>query len=203
MTEASRPPAAPLSGQVLDQLFAAARSMNGYTQQAVPDALIEQLYDLVALGPTSTNCQPGRFLFVRSAEQKERLAACVAPANQPKVLSAPVTAIIGMDPAFVDRLPELFPHADVRPMYRSVPGMIDATAFRNASLQGGYLIVAARALGLDCGPMSGFSAEAVDAAFWSGTRVKTNFLCTLGYGDWTKVFPRLPRLSFADACQLM
>lgn len=203
MTDAIRAAGSALPDEALGQLFRDARSMNGYLDEPVSDALLDQLYGLVASGPTSTNCQPGRFIFVRTEEHKARLAACVAPNNKPKVLAAPVTVIVGMDMDFVEQLPQVFPHADVRPMYESVPGMIEATAFRNSSLQGGYLILAARALGLDCGPMSGFSADAVDAAFWRGSNVRTNFLCTLGRGDWTRVFPKLPRLSFSDACQLI
>lgn len=202
MTETAAPLAASLADAALDRLFRNARSQNGFVDGAVPDTVLEQLYELVKWGPTSTNCQPGRFLFVRSEEAKQKLAGCVAPNNAAKVLSAPVTVIIGMETKFVDSLERLFPHFDVRPMYRASAAMTEATAFRNSSLQGGYLIMAARALGLDCGPMSGFDPAAVDTAFWSGTSVRTNFLCTLGYGDPAKVFPRLPRLDFSEACQL-
>lgn len=202
MTDDSRASGAPLPDLALNQLFRDARSQNGYLDRPVPDAVLEALYDLVKLGPTSTNCQPGRFVFVRSAAQKQRLADCVAPNNKAKVLAAPVCVVIGMEIDFVESLERLFPHVDVRPMYRGRDAMIEATAFRNSSLQGGYLIMAARALGLDCGPMSGFDAQAVDAAFWSGTSVRTNFICTLGQGDPSKVFPRLPRLTFAEACRM-
>lgn len=184
----------------LDRIFRKARSHNGYRDEPVSDELLVRLYDLVKLGPTSTNCTPGRFLFVRSAEARDRLIDCVAPANAPKIAQAPVTVIIGMDLAFVDTLPRLFPHVDARAIYAGNEELIFATAFRNSSLQGGYLIMAARALGLDCGPMSGFVPAKVDAAFWSNTRVQTNFLCTLGYGDSGKLYPRHPRLSFKEAC---
>ncbi|MFK7842919.1 MAG: malonic semialdehyde reductase [Sphingorhabdus sp.] len=188
------------SDETLATLFLNARSQNGFTDQPVSDALLQQLYELVKMGPTATNCQPGRFLFVRSEEEKAKLVGCMAPPNQPKVGAAPVSVIIGMDLDFLDTLPRVFPHMDARPIYA---GNEEPTAFRNSSLQGGYLIMAARALGLDCGPMSGFNPQAVDDAFWSGTNVRTNFVCTLGYGDPSKIFPRLPRLAFDEACKLV
>ncbi len=187
----------------LDRLFRNARSQNGYRPEPVADEVLARLYDLVKMGPTSTNCSPARFLFVRGAEAKQKLLACVAPPNVPKITQAPVTVVIGMDLGFVDTLPRLFPHMDVRPMYAGKDEFIRATAFRNSSLQGGYLIMAARALGLDCGPMSGFDPGKVDEAFWAGTTVRTNFLCTLGHGDPAKIFPRHPRLGFDEACQLL
>jgi nitroreductase len=170
--------------------------------EPVADELLHQLYDLMKWGPTSANCSPARLIFVRSDEAKAKLVACMSEGNQAKVEQAPVTAIIGMDMVFYDKLPELFPHADAKSWFVGKPAMIEATAFRNSSLQGAYLIVAARALGLDCGPMSGFDADKLDAAFWSGTTVKTNFVCSLGHGDPAKLFPRSPRLSFEEACQL-
>jgi 3-hydroxypropanoate dehydrogenase len=185
-----------------EQLFTEARTQNGYLDQAISDEQIQALYELLKWGPTSANCSPARFVFVRTAEAKARLAALVAPGNQSKVREAPVTAIIGMDMDFYEKLPQLFPHTDARAWFVGKPEMIQATAFRNSSLQGGYLIMAARALGLGCGPMSGFDAGAVDAAFWAGTSVKTNFICTLGHGNPAKVLPRSPRLSFSEACQL-
>ena len=184
-----------------DQLFTQARTQNGYLDQAVPESTIEALYELLKWGPTSANCSPARFVFVRSADAKARLAACVAPANQPKVLSAPVTAIVGMDMAFYEQLPKLFPHTDARAWFVGNTALIESTAMRNSSLQGAYLMMAARALGLGCGPMSGMDITKVDAAFWAGTTVKTNFICTLGHGDPAKVLPRSPRLSFEQACQ--
>ncbi len=185
-----------------EQLFTEARTQNGYLDQPVSDAQLQALYDLLKWGPTSANCSPARFAFVRSAEMKAKLTACVAPGNQAKVQQAPVTVVIGMDLAFHEQLPRLFPHTDARSWFAGKPAHIEATAFRNSSLQGGYLILAARALGLGCGPMSGFDAAQVDALVWAGTSVKTNFLCTLGHGDPAKILPRSPRLGFDEACRL-
>ena len=185
-----------------EQLFTDARTQNAYLPTPVPDSLLQQLYDLLKWGPTSANCSPARIAFVRSDTGRARLAACMAPGNAPKVLAAPVTALIGMDMAFFDKLPQLFPHIDARAWFVGKPELIEATAMRNSSLQGGYLIMAARALGLGCGPMSGFDAAQVDAAFWAGTAVRSNFVCTLGYGDASKVFARSPRLAFDEACAL-
>ena len=185
------------------QLFTDARSQNGYLDVPVPDSQLRALYNLLKFGPTSANSCPARFKFVRTAEAKAQLAVCASPANVAKISQAPVTVIIGMDMAFYEQLPKLFPHADARAWFAGKDAAIQETAMRNSSLQGGYLILAARALGLDCGPMSGFDAAKVDAAFWAGTPVKTNFLCTLGSGDPAKVFPRSPRLSFDEACSLV
>jgi len=186
-----------------EQIFTEARSQNGFLDAPVPDAALRDLYDLLKWGPTSVNCQPARIVFVRSAAAKDSLVECVSPANQPKVRSAPVTAIIGMDMAFHEQLPRLVPHVDARSWFAGNAPMIEATAFRNSSMQAAYLIIAARALGLDCGPMSGFDAGQVDAQFWPGTQVKTNVLCTLGKGDPSKVYPRLPRLDFDEVCRLV
>ena len=186
-----------------EQLFTAARTQNGYLATPVDDAQLRELYELMKWGPTSANCSPARLQFVRSAEGKEKLAACVSAANQPKVQQAPVTVIIGMDMAFFERLPQLFPHTDARAWFVGKPAMIEATALRNSSLQGAYLMLAARAMGLGCGPMSGFDAAALDAAFWAGTTVRTNFICALGHGDPAKILPRSPRLSFEEACQFV
>ena len=185
-----------------EQLFTEARTQNGYLDEPVPDATLEHLYDLLKWGPTAANSCPARFVFVRSAAAKERLIACMNPGNVQKVREAPATVIVGMDMAFYDQLPKLFPHADARSWFVGKPAAIEATAFRNSSLQGGYMILAARALGLDCGPMSGFDAAKMDAEFWAGTEVKTNFVCTLGRGDPAKVFARNPRLAFDEACRL-
>jgi 3-hydroxypropanoate dehydrogenase len=185
-----------------EQLFTDARSQNGWLDTPVPDATLQQLYELYQWGPTSANCSPARVIFVRSAEAKAKLVACMSEGNKAKVAQAPVTAIIGMDMAFYEKLPQLFPHTDARSWFVGKPAMIEATAFRNSSLQGAYLMLAARALGLDCGPMSGFDPKALDAAFWAGTTVKTNFVCSLGHGDPAKVFGRSPRLPFGEACQL-
>ena len=183
------------------QLFTDARTQNGYLDTPVSDGSLRQLYDLMKWGPTSANCTPARFVFVKSAEGKAKLMAAMPPPNAEKVRQAPVTAVIGMDMAFYEKLPQLFPHADAKAWFVGNQPMIDATAFRNSSLQGGYFIIAARALGLGCGPMSGFDPAKVDAAFFAGTTVKTNFVCCLGQGDPTKVFPRSPRLTFEEACR--
>ena len=186
-----------------EQLFTDARTQNGYLDQPVSDDTLRQLYDLVKWGPTAANSCPARLCFVRSADARQRLIACLSPGNVSKVSQAPVTVIVGMDMAFYEQLPRLFPHVDARSWFAGKPASIESTAFRNSSLQGGYLILAARALGLDCGPMSGFDGAKVDAEFWAGTAVKTNFLCTLGKGDPSKVFKRSPRLAFEEACTLL
>jgi len=185
-----------------EQLFDNARTHNGFSAEPIPEATLRQLYDLVKWGPTSANCSPARFIFVTTPEAKAKLLETVSPGNFEKTKAAPVTVIIGMDMAFYEKLPRLFPHADAKAWFVCNQPMIDATAFRNSSIQGGYFILAARALGLDCGPMSGFDAAKVDAAFWAGTTVKTNFIVNLGHGDASKLFGRSPRLSFDEACQL-
>lgn len=192
-----------LTSDSLAQLFTAARTQNGYLPTPVSDDTLRQLYELVKFGPTAANSCPARFQFVRSGEAKTRLLACASAGNQAKITQAPVTVIVGMDLEFHEKLPQLFPHVDARAWFAGKPAAIQESAFRNSSLQGGYLILAARALGLDCGPMSGFDAAKMDAAFWAGTAVKTNFICTLGHGDPTKVFGRSPRLSFDEACALV
>jgi 3-hydroxypropanoate dehydrogenase len=185
------------------QLFTEARTAIGYKPDPVPDTLLHELYELMKWAPTSANSSPARIAFVRTPEGKARLEACMNPgSNRQKVREAPVTAVVGMDMAFYERLPQLFPHADARAWFVGKPAHIEATAFRNSSLQGGYLMIAARALGLDCGPMSGFDAAALDAAFWADTPVRTNFVCALGYGDASRLFARGPRLAFDEACTL-
>lgn len=186
-----------------EQLFTSARTQNGYLPTPVSDETLRALYDLLKFGPTAANSSPARFQFVRSVEAKTRLLACVSPGNVAKIEQAPVTVIVGMNLEFHEQLPKLFPHADARAWFAGKPAAIQESAFRNSSLQGGYLIIAARAMGLDCGPMSGFDATKLDAAFWAGTPVKTNFICTLGQGDPSKLFARSPRLSFDEACQLV
>ncbi len=186
-----------------EQLFTEARTQNGYLDQPVSDEQLRQLYELMKWGPTAANSGPARLAFVRSAEAKARLVACVSPGNVSKVQQAPVTVIIGMDLEFHHQLAKLFPHVNARAWFEGKPEMIEASAMRNSSLQGGYLILAARAMGLDCGPMSGFDAAKVDAAFWAGTAVRTNFICTLGTGDPAKVMARSPRLAFDEACSLL
>ncbi|WP_342625517.1 malonic semialdehyde reductase [Pseudomonas alkylphenolica] len=199
-----------LSTQGLDLLFRDARSQNGWLDKAVDDDTLRAIYDLVRWGPTSTNGCPARIVFLRSAEAKARLLPALAAGNVEKTLQAPVTAIIGYDADFHEQLPRLFPHnPGMRDWYAAQPQLIDAAALRNSSLQGGYFILAARALGLDCGPMSGFDHERVDAEFFASStnfpdqQVKTNFLCNLGYGDPSKLFPRSPRLSFEESCALL
>jgi 3-hydroxypropanoate dehydrogenase len=185
-----------------EQLFTEARTQNGYRAQAVSDDTLRQLYDLLKWGPTAANSSPARLIFVRSPEAKDKLLGCVSPGNVNKVREAPVTVIVGMDIDFHDKLPKLFPHVDARSWFVNDAAKRAESAMRNSSLQGGYLILAARALGLDCGPMSGFDAAKTDAAFWAGSSVKTNFICSLGHGDPAKVFQRNPRLDFDEACQL-
>ena len=185
-----------------EQLFDNARTHNGFQAKPIPETTLRQLYDMVKWGPTSANCSPARFIFVSTPEGKEKLLAGMSPGNLEKTRSAPVSVIIGMDMAFFEKLPRLFPHADAKSWFVGKQPMIDATAFRNSSIQGGYFIVAARALGLDCGPMSGFDAAKIDAAFWAGTGVKTNFICNLGHGDASKLFGRSPRLGFDEACHI-
>ncbi len=192
-----------LTTEHLDTLFTKARTHNEWLDKPVSDAQLQQIYDLMKWGSTSANCSPARVVFVKSAEEKAKLLACMAPGNVEKTKTAPVTAIIGMDMAFYEQLPKLFPHADARSWFVGNQGLIDATAFRNSSLQGAYLMLAARAIGLDCGPMSGFDPDKVNATFFAGTEVKANFICNLGYGDMEKVFPRSPRLHFEEACKIV
>jgi 3-hydroxypropanoate dehydrogenase len=187
----------PLSNEALDQLFRTARTYNGYVDKPVSDEQLHAIWDLVKYGPTSANSLPARIVWVTSDEAKEKLAALALPANGDKIRQAPVTAIIGMDLEFYENLPELFPHADAKPWFNTNPELAHATAFRNSSLQGAYFILAARALGLDTGPMSGFSNEAVDAAFFADQpTVRSNFISTLGYGDPATIFERSPRPGF-------
>lgn len=185
-----------------EQLFTAARTQNGYLDRPVSDETLRQLYELVKWGPTAANSCPARLVFVRTPQAKAALVDCMSPGNRRKVQEAPVTVVVGMDLAFHERLPQLFPHADARSWFAGNEPLIAESALRNSSLQGGYLILAARALGLDCGPMSGFDRSKLDAAFWAGTAVTTNFVCTLGHGDPAQVRERLPRLSFDEACRL-
>ena len=192
-----------LNDTVLNTLFKEARTHNGWLDKPVTDEQLHQIYDLLKWGPTSANTCPARFVFVKSPEEKAKLAACMDAGNAAKTGAAPVTAIIGMDMAFYDQLPKLFPHTDARSWFVGNQALIDATAFRNSSLQGAYLMMAARAMGLDCGPMSGFNADKVNAAFFAGTSVKANFVCSLGYGDVAKLRPRGPRLGFEEACRII
>lgn len=172
-----------LSDQALDQLFREARTHNGWQTKPVDEAVLRQLTQLVLLGPTSANSSPGRFVYVKTPEGKEKLRPALSAGNLEKTMAAPVTVIVGMDMAFYEHLPKLFPHADARSWFAGNDKAIADTAFRNSTLQGGYLILAARALGLDTGAMSGFDAAKVDEAFFAGTSVRSNFLINLGYGD--------------------
>lgn len=191
-----------LSDSALDQLFLTARTHNAWQDKPVDDALLHRLIDLAKFGPTSANSSPARFVFVKSPEAKARLKPALSEGNLAKTLAAPVTVIVGMDMTFYDHLPRLFPHADARSWFAGNDALIQATAFRNSSLQGAYLIMAARALGLDAGPMSGFDNAAVDAAFFAGTTVKSNFLVNLGYGDPAGLHPRGPRFDFDDIARI-
>lgn len=188
----------PLSDSALDQLFRTARTYNGYLDKPVSDAQLHAIWDLMKFGPTSANCLPARIVWCTSDDAKQRLAALALPDNAKKILAAPVTAIIGMDLEFYENLPELFPHTDARSWFAGNDELAKTTAFRNSSLQGGYFILAARALGLDTGPMSGFNNDAVDAAFFADQpKVKSNFISTLGYGDAASIFGRSPRPEFS------
>ena len=186
----------------LGQLFTEARTHNGWKDQSIPEETLRELYDLVKMGPTSANCSPGRFVFVCSGEGKEKLEPCLSSGNWDKTMSAPVTVIVAHDEEFYERLPELFPHGDARSWFTSSPEMAHETAFRNSSMQAAYLIMAARSLGLDTGPKSGFDPDKLNEAFFAGTTWKANLLINLGYGNPEKLYGRLPRLAFEDACQL-
>jgi 3-hydroxypropanoate dehydrogenase len=193
-----------VSDEALETLYRQARTHTHWLDTPVDDALLRQVYDLARLGPTSANMCPMRIVFVRSKEAKERLKPCLDAGNVGKTMAAPVTAIIGMDVHFYEKLPKLYPHADAKAWFKDLPeGVLEYIALRNSSLQGGYFMLAARALGLDCGPMSGFDNAKVDAAFFAGTTVKSNFLCNLGHGDASKLHPRSPRLAFEEACQVV
>lgn len=209
--------ATPLGEEALDQLFREARTYSAWLNRPISDDTLQQLYDLVKLGPTSANCLPMRVLFLRTPEAKERLRPALMPGNLEKTMTAPVTAILAYDELFYEKLPMLFPHnPGIRDVFANSPELAGTTAFRNGTLQGGYFILAARSLGLDCGPMSGFDNAKIDAEFFSPAacgdaatevpttcRVKSNFLCNLGYGDPSRLFPRGPRLSFEEACRLL
>jgi 3-hydroxypropanoate dehydrogenase len=186
----------------LDRIFRSARTYNGFGDQPVTDETLRQIYDLLKWGPTSANSSPGRFVFVKGKAAKEKLRPALSEGNLNKTMAAPVTAIVAYDTEFYETLPRLFPHTDARSWFAGKPALIESTAFRNGTLQGAYMIIAARALGLDCGPMSGFDNARVDAAFFPDGKWKSNFLCNLGYGDPASVKPRNPRLSFEEACRI-
>ena len=192
-----------LDDRSLDLIFREAHTHSNWLDKPVSDALLHQIYDLMKWAPTSANGCPGRFVFVRSAEAKQRLLPAMAPDNVEKTRTAPVTVIVGYDLEFYEKLPRLFPQTDARSWYVGNQPLIDKTAFRNGTLQGAYLLIAARALGLDAGPMSGFDNEKVDQEFFAGTKTKSNFVINLGYGDSAKLFPRSPRLPFEEAAQIL
>jgi 3-hydroxypropanoate dehydrogenase len=189
-----------ISAKSLDQIFRSAHTYNGWADTPVLEGVVRDLYDLLKWGPTSANCSPARFVWVRSTEGKAKLAGLAFEKNRPKILEAPLTVIIGNSLDFADALPKLMPNnAEAMQKAFAQPGMSEVTAMRNGTLQGAYLIIAARALGLDCGPMSGFDNTGVDRAFFAGTHIQSNFICSVGYGKPDSVFPRNPRLSFEEA----
>ncbi len=192
-----------LDPDALDLLFREARSHNGWQQRPVEETTLRQLFDLLIMGPTSANCAPLRILFLVTADAKARLAPALSSGNMEKTMSAPVVAILGYDTHFYEHMKYLFPHVDAKPWFTSSEALALETAFRNSTLQGAYLLLAARALGLDAGPMSGFNNAKVDAEFFAGTPLKSNFICGLGYGDASKVMKRSPRFRFEDACTLL
>jgi 3-hydroxypropanoate dehydrogenase len=202
-----------VNDQALDILFREARTHNVWLDKPVSDDILRKLYDLMKWGPTSANCCPARILFLRTRAAKERLRPALSATNVEKTMQAPVTAIIAYDLTFYEKMPKLFPHnPGPRERFAKSPELAEITAFRNGTLQGGYFILAARSVGLDCGPMSGFDNAKVDEEFfsggkeegpWPGSRVKSNFLCNLGYGDSSKLFPRNPRLDFDEVCKLL
>ena len=187
---------------ILDLVFREARTLDKWTTAPVSREILAEAWDLARLGPTSANCGPGRIVFVESAEAKARLKPCLSRGNVEQTVTAPVTAIFGHDLEFPDLLPELYPYADARSWFAGKDDLIQTTAFRNGTLQAAYFMLAARALGLDCGPMSGFDNAAVDAAFFAGTSIRSNFLCNLGYGDRAGLRMRAPRLDFDTACRI-
>lgn len=209
MSDITPTPDTPIESSALDQIFMDARTQNAWQPRDVPDELLKRLVDILKMGPTSANCSPARIVFVKSKEAKARLEPHLSEGNHDKTMSAPVCAIIATDYEFYEKLPELFPHTDAKSWFVDKSGMpkdeqkIRETADRNGTLQGAYLIIAARALGLDCGPMSGFDADAVTQEFFAGEPVRANFLCNLGYGDWSVLFPRSPRLAFDEMAKIV
>ena len=192
-----------LNDEGLNLIYREARTHNGWLNKPVEDSLLRQAYDLAKMGPTSANMCPLRVVFVKSKEAKEKLKPCLDAGNVDKTMSAPVTAIFGMDIHFYEALPKLFPHADAKAWFKDLPeNVLETIALRNSSLQAAYFMLAARSLGLDCGPMSGFKNSMVDEIFFAATSVKSNFICNLGYGDASKLYPRSPRLTFDEACKI-
>lgn len=191
-----------LDNSSLDILFRTARTHSTWLNKPVTDELLKQVYDLAKMGATSANCSPMRVIFVTSKAAKEKLKPILDAGNVEKTMAAPVTAIIGMDIEFYEKLPFLFPHTDAKSWFVGNESLIEKTAFRNSSLQGAYLMLAARSLGLDCGPMSGFNNSKMDEVFFAGTKIKSNFICNLGYGDASKLHPRAPRFEFDEVCRV-
>ncbi|MEM1233653.1 MAG: malonic semialdehyde reductase [Pseudomonadota bacterium] len=192
-----------LPDAALDQLFLAARTQNGWQDTSVPEETLHRLWELAALGPTSANCEPGRFVFLTSTEAKERLRPHLSSSNVEKTMTAPAAILAAYDTEFYEKLPQLFPHGDARSWFTSSPDLAQETAFRNGTLQAAYMLTAARALGLDVGAMSGFDADGVNKEFFAGTTWRVNFIMTVGKGDPGKVWDRLPRLSFEEACKVL
>ena len=192
-----------LDAAALDQLFLAARTHNKWQERDVPDSMLREVVELMRWAPTSANSSPARIVFVRSPEAKARLKPLLMDGNVEKTMSAPVTAVIGYDLEFYNHLPKLFPHTDAKSWFTGNKAFADLSAFRNGTLQGGYFILAARALGLDCGPMSGFDNAGVDREFFTGTAIKSNFICSLGYGDPSGLFPRSPRFTFDEMSKIV
>ena len=192
-----------INTQALDQLFLTARTQNKWQAKDVTDAQLREIIDIMKMGPTSANCQPARFIFLRSLAAKERLRPHLSAANQEKTMAAPVAAIIGTDFAFFEHLPRTFPHTDAKSWFVGKPELAASTAVRNGTLQGAYFMLAARAIGIDVGAMSGYDAAGVDAAFFAGSTVKSNFICNLGYGDPSGVMGRSPRFDFDDIAKIL
>jgi nitroreductase len=203
MSESHEKQGAPLPGASLDQLFRTARTYNAFKPEALPGALMHEIYELAKWGPTASNSNPGRFVFLTTPEARARLSPHMSSANRAKTLAAPVNVIMAYDLKFADKIPELFPHKPEAAHWFTQPEVAQETAFRNGSLQAAYLMMAARALGLDCGPMSGFNSAGVNEEFFAGTSWRANFICNLGWGVSENLFPRLPRLAFAEACQVL
>jgi 3-hydroxypropanoate dehydrogenase len=192
-----------ISNESIDTLFKAARTFHSWQDKPIEDSLLKELYDLMKFGPTSMNCCPARVTFIKSPEAKARLNPCLAPFNVEKTMTAPVTAIVAYDLKFYEKMKALWPHADAEAIFKGNTDLVQETALRNGSLQGAYFIIAARSLGLDCGPMSGFNADLINQEFFSDGSVKANFLCNLGYGDANTLYPRGPRLEFDEVAEIL
>lgn len=192
-----------INDEALDIIFREARTRNGWEDRPVTETLMQAVYDLMKWGPTSANCCPARFVFVTTPEGKKRLEPHLSEGNRAKTMAAPCCVIIGYDLEFYEHLPKLFPHTDAKSWFEGKEELIRTTAFRNGTLQGAYFIIAARALGLDCGPMSGFDNEGVDREFFAGTKIRSNFLCNIGYGTDENLFPRSPRFGFDEVCKII